>query len=128
MPVGMAVVTSPLSLARLLWWYGEDGLWEQALALSPERVADIGERAGAFFADPAARQLWAEPPRDWPLLLAVIEALEGRARPSARRRRRPTKDMPIRINATEEERWMDPQLRAVGRVVDSRNRSRRANP
>jgi hypothetical protein len=35
------VITSPLSLARLLWWYGEDDLWPRALDLTPEAVAHL---------------------------------------------------------------------------------------
>jgi len=120
------VVTSPLSLARLLWWYGEDTLWKQALELTPEAVADIGERAGFLALQPAvADQIWVNRPRsDWPVLLAAIEAIEGRGRPAAHRRRRPTKGMPERLAVSEAERWNDPHLRAVAAIVDERNRRR----
>jgi hypothetical protein len=122
----MIVVTSPLSLGRLLWWYGEDTLWERALELTPEAVADIGERAGFLALRPTvADQIWVNRPRsDWPVLLAAIEAIEGHGRPAARRRRRATKGMPERLAVSEAERWNDPQLRAVAAIVDERNRRR----
>jgi hypothetical protein len=126
----MAVVTSPLSLARLLWWYGEDRLWEQALNLDPETVADIGERAGELVMTPGlADALWPQRPRgDGPLLIAVIEVFEGTGRPAALRRRRPAKAMPEQLVASEAERWFDPGLKSVSQVVDERNRRGRAGP
>jgi hypothetical protein len=30
-----------LSLGRVLWWYGEDALWPEALELSPATVANL---------------------------------------------------------------------------------------
>ena len=35
------VITSPLCLARIMWWYGEDALWTPALLLEPAAVADL---------------------------------------------------------------------------------------
>ena len=42
----MQVITSPLSLARQLWRYGEPDLAGRALMSNATEVADIGERAG----------------------------------------------------------------------------------
>ena len=38
------VITSPLSLARIMWWYGEDELWTAAFLLEPAVVADLAPR------------------------------------------------------------------------------------
>lgn len=43
------VYTSPLSLARLLWWYGEDELWPRALDLPPLVVADLAAEFGKLY-------------------------------------------------------------------------------
>lgn len=109
------VITTPLSLGRLLWWYGEDSLWEKALVLSPDAVAAIGERAAQLLLDEStADALWPERPRgDWALLLAGIEALSGVRRPAARRRRRPAKSMPSQLVATEADLWFNHDLKRV---------------
>lgn len=46
------VITSPLSLARVSWWYGEDDLWPSALALTPDVVADLAPRFAELRAAP----------------------------------------------------------------------------
>lgn len=107
------VITSPLSLARQLWFYGEDALWERALELSPEAVADIGERAGRLAMNP-------DGDRKTALVRAAIAHLEGSLRAPARMRRRPEKNLPARLIATEERRLSDPGLKAVSRVVQDR--------
>lgn len=121
--VGMGqtqVITSALSLARELWRYGEPDLADQALRLSPEHVADIGLRTGQLLSPGEADRLWPSGPRgDKALLLAVIEQIEGRARPCARNRRLPEKTLPARLQATEEERWAAAQ--EVAEVVTRRN-------
>ncbi len=102
---GMQVVTSSLSLARELWRYGEAELADRALHLSPDQVADIGQRAGQLHTSRQAEKLWPGGPGGKIVLLAAIELLEGRARPCARDRRLPEKMLPQQLQATEEERW-----------------------
>ena len=124
--VSVRVVTSPLSLARLLWWYGEDDLWPRALALEPVVVADLATEFARWYGD--AKKLeraWPGHPRDAHLLLPVIAHLEGRARPAARTRRRPEKDMPAPLVADEEARWNDPGLDEVTRILRERDAKRR---
>jgi hypothetical protein len=72
------VITSPLSLARVLWWYGEDALWPRALELTP---AEVGRLAPAFARlrnDPRlVARTWPSAPADAYLLLPTIGLLEG---------------------------------------------------
>jgi hypothetical protein len=115
------VVTSPLSLARVLWWYGEDGLWPRALTLRPTEVADLAPRFAELLAQPLlVADLWPCPPRhDAHLVLGTIEHLEERLRPAARRHRR-SGPMPDELDLSEEARWADPVLAAVLLLVDLR--------
>lgn len=115
------VITSPLSLARVMWWYGEDALWPAALELSAVDVADLAPRFAQLLSDPLlVESLWpGAPALDAHLVLGTIERLEGRARPAARRHRRGGK-MPDVLDRSEEERWRDPALAAVLRLVDER--------
>ena len=115
------VITSPLSLGRVLWWYGEDALWPAALELSPTTVADLAPRFAELLTKPeSVQRLWPDAPSsDAHLLLGTIEHLEGRPRPAARRHRRGT-PMPDVLNVSEEERWSDPALLEVHRLVDDR--------
>ena len=113
------VITSPLSLARLLWWYGEDDLWPSALGLTPETVAFMSREFAALRADPErVERLWPSAPPDAYLLLPTIAELDGMPRPAARRYRRATSGMPGLLAAEEEKRWRDPQLEEVARIVD----------
>ena len=84
------VITSPLSLARVLWWYGEDDLWAPALGLAPAVVADLAPRFAELRAAPEVMELmWSGAPlADAHLVLGTIEHLEGRPRPAVRRHRR----------------------------------------
>jgi len=103
-----------------LWFYGEDSLWERALAPSPRAVADLAPLFGELRLDGARLHLLRpDGPRDSYLLLPVIELLEGVARPAARTRRRPKKQLPDVLDVAEEVRWSDPQLREVSRLVDA---------
>ena len=112
------VVTSPLSLARLLWWYGEDVLWARALVLAPETVALLSEDFAALLAHPEEiARLWPSPPPDAYLLIPTIGELEGEPRPAARRQRRRSA-LPLALDVEEEKRWRDPQLEAVAWMVD----------
>lgn len=73
------VVTSPLSLARVLWWYGEDDLWAPALELAPAAVADLAPRFAVLRAEPEVMELvWPGAPlRDAHLVVGTLEHLEG---------------------------------------------------
>lgn len=115
------MITSPLSLGRVLWWYGEDALWPAALELPPAAVADLAPRFATLLAEPERIEiLWpGAPTADAHLVLGTIEHLEGRARPAARRHRRGG-PMPDVLDVSEAERWMDPALAEVLRLVAER--------
>ena len=115
------VITSPLSLARVLWWYGEDGLWRSALVLAPSTVADLATRFAELRSAPQVVELlWPGAPlADAYLVLGTIELLEGHPRPAARRHRRGG-PMPDELNRGEAERWHDPALVEVFRLVKER--------
>jgi hypothetical protein len=112
------VITSPLSLARIMWWYGEDGLWTPALHLEPAVVASLAPRLAELRASPGVLELlWPGAPlADAHLVLGAIEHLEGRPRPAMRRHRRGG-PMPDRLEVSEDERWGDPALAEVFRLV-----------
>jgi hypothetical protein len=123
--VPIRVVTTPLSLARNLWRYGEDELVEAALALSAEQVADIGERAGELMSDrAAANAIWPGLPERGYILIAALEMLDGSSRRAKRSRRRAENAMPANLVAGEAERWADPMFAEVTRIVDARDRRR----
>jgi len=115
------VITSPLSLGRVMWWYGEDDLWSAALELTPAVVADLAPRFAELLAVPERIEiLWpGAPTADAHLVLGTIEHLEGQARPAVRRHRRGG-PMPDVLDFSEEERWRDPALVEVLRLVDER--------
>jgi hypothetical protein len=115
------VITSPLSLARVLWWYGEDDLWCAALALAPLEVAGLAARFAELRNEPRVIDLlWpGAPQRDAHLVLGTIEYLEGHPRPAARRHRR-SGPMPDELDRAEEERWHDPALLEVFHLVHER--------
>jgi hypothetical protein len=115
------VITSPLSLARVLWWYGEDDLWPAALGLAPAVVADLAPRFAELRAAPEIVELlWSGAPlADAHLVLGTIERLEGRPRPAVRRHRRGG-PMPVVLDLGENERWQDPALAEVFRLVQER--------
>jgi len=115
----MQVITSSLSLARELWRHGEPELARGALQLSPDQVADIGHRAGQLHISGEADRLWPDGPKGKIVLLAVIEQLEGRARPCARNRRLPEKTLPEELQVTEGALWAAAE--EVARVVTRRN-------
>ena len=123
------VITSPLSLARILWWYGEDGLWIPALHLEPAVVAHLAPRLAELRASPGVLELlWPGAPlADAHLVLGAIEHLEGRPRPAARRHRRGG-PMPGRLEVSEDDRWHDPDLAEVFRLVWKRAGSPRNGP
>ena len=115
------VITSPLSLGRVLWWYGEDELWTAALELAPAAVADLAPGFAELRAAPEVVELlWPGAPlADAHLLLGTIEHFEGRARPAVRRHRRGG-PMPGILDVSEDERWRDPVLAEVFRLVQQR--------
>jgi hypothetical protein len=118
------VITSPLSLARVLWWYGEDELWTAARELSPGVVADLAPRFAELRAAPGMMESWwpGAPLVDAYLVLGSLEHLEGHARPAARRHRRGG-PMPDVLDVSEDERWRDPAFAEVLRLVQQRTRA-----
>ena len=116
-----SVITSPLSLARVMWWYGEDDLWPAALGLTSAEVADLAPRFAELRAAPAIVELlWTGAPlADAHLVLGTIEHLEGHPRPAARRHRRGG-PMPDVLDLSENERWHDPALAEVFWLVQGR--------
>lgn len=116
------MVTSALSLGRELWRYGESDLAERACEMRPEDVLTVGGRAGALMTTGADERLWPNGPRNAALMLAVVELLEGTARPCRRSRRLPESDLPDHLQATEEQRWA--AAAEVARVNDQRNAGR----
>ena len=115
------VVTSPLSLARVLWWYGEDDSWPAALGLAPAVVADLAPRFAELRAVPEMVELlWpGAPVADAHLVVGVLEHLEGRPRPAVRRHRRGG-PMPEVLDLGEVERWQDLALAELWRLVQER--------
>ena len=115
------VITSPLSLARVLWWYGEDELWTAALELMPTAVADLAPRLAELRASPEMVELlWpGAPGADAYLVLGAIEHFEGHPRPAARRHRRGG-PLPDVLDVGEKKRWRDPALAEVYRLVQRR--------
>jgi hypothetical protein len=118
------VITSPLSLARIMWWYGEDRLAILALDLEPAVVADLAPRLAELRSAPWVLELlWpGAPPADAHLVLGTIEHFEGSPRPAARRHRRGG-PMPSHLDVSEDERWHDPALAEVFRLVWERSGS-----
>ena len=104
-----------------MWWYGEDRWWPAALELSPSDVADLSTRFAELSTPPERIEiLWpGAPTSDAHLVLGTIEHFEGVARPAARRHRRGG-PMPDVLDVSEEDRWRDPALVEVLRLVDER--------
>lgn len=102
-----------------MWWYGEDALWPAALDLSPVEVADLAPRFAELLAAPELiESLWPGAPRlDAHLVLGTIEHFEGHPRAAIRRHRRGG-PMPDDLAVTEKERWADPALAEVLRLID----------
>ena len=98
------VITSPLSLARELWRYGEPELASRALSLSVDEVWDLGARVFDLANSGAADRAWPDGPRNKAYVLAAIEHLEGAPRPPKRARRLPEKRLPPELQATLEQR------------------------
>lgn len=67
------MTTSALSLARILWWYGEDDLWPRALNMEPVEVADLAPEFARLRMEPdELKKLWPGHPRDAYLLVPLI--------------------------------------------------------
>jgi hypothetical protein len=92
--------------------------------LEPAVVADLAPRLAELRAAPGVLELlWPGAPlADAHLVLGAIEHLEGRPRPAARRHRRGG-PMPGRLDVSEHERWRDPALAEVFRLVQERTGS-----
>lgn len=128
-PAVKYLITSPLSLARVLWWYGEDEQWTAALELAPSVVADLAPEFAKLRAAPEMVELlWPGAPlADAHLVLGIIQHFEGRARPAVRRQRRGG-PMPEVLDLSEDERWRDPALAEVFQLVQQRTGSSLVEP
>lgn len=124
LPTSAYVITSPLSLARVLWWYGEDALWPAALGLPPVAVAELAPRFAELRAAPGVVELlWPGAAlRDAYLVIGTLERLEGRPRGGARRHRRGG-PLPSPLDRSEEDRWRDPRPRGGVPARSGANRS-----
>lgn len=119
--VGKLVITMPaVSYARELWRFGERELAYRAASMDARECADVGERAGELSLSGEAPGLWPGGPSGHAsaILLAVIEHLEGRARPCSRSRRAPAKSLPPEWQLSESQRWA--AVESVAREMDSR--------
>jgi len=116
----MNIVTTSKSLARLLWWYGEDELWRSALELSAQQVADLSPQFARLYLNPdQIERVWQNAPsKSAYFLVPMIELFEGEPRPAALRRRRPQSKMPISL--VEHGGWTDPMLHEVADILQSR--------
>lgn len=99
------IITSALQEAQDLWHYGEPGIAEKVLALSPDEILDVGVRAGQLMETGDDRRIWPDSNGGawmaW--VIAAIEAIEGVARPPRRRRRLPASAVPGHLQATSSE-------------------------
>ena len=71
------LITSPSSLGRVMWWYGEDELWPAARELSAPEVTDLASRVAELLAAPQVVELlWPGAPiADAHLVLGTFEHL-----------------------------------------------------
>jgi len=113
------IVMPAVSYARELWRFGERDLANRAAAMSAGECAALGERVGNLSSSGDASRLWPGGPSGYTsaVLLAVIEHLEGQARPCARTRRLPVKSLPPEWQLSEEQRWA--AIEPVARETDS---------
>lgn len=120
------VFMTPKSAARLLWTYGEDGLWPRALELTLHDMAALAPVFGGVNsrADLVERYLPDAPVKSRLLrLLPLIEFLEGAPRAPARFRGRPARQMPAELlYPPGEDGWTDPELLELARLSDALRR------
>ncbi|HQV91824.1 MAG TPA: hypothetical protein PLA46_09595 [Phycicoccus sp.] len=102
------IVMSAMHYAHELWRYGEGELAGRAALMTAGECLDVGQRAGDLAMEGGADELWPDGPRGYPRarLLAVIEHLEGAARPASRTRRLPEKSIPSEL-------LLDPEAQAA---------------
>ena len=118
----MNIVTTATSLARLLWWYGEDGLWPAALKLRADDMALLPPKFARLYLNPdLVEAIWHNAPlKSAYYLIPAIELLEGTERPAALRRRRPKSTMPKAL--VEYDGWTDLALKQVPNLLDGNRR------
>jgi hypothetical protein len=84
------------AIAHELWRYGEDDMARHAINLTDHELDRMGEIAGKHSATSdvpsGAEMLWSKA-----IALAAVEVVEGKARPLARKRRRPLSQSPYRV-------------------------------
>ena len=116
------MVTTSKSLARLLWLYGEDGLWGRALELSAQQCADLAPQFARLYMNSDQIELmWKNAPsRSAYFLIPMFELFEGKPRPAKLRRRRSESKMPNPL--AEYDGWIDPMLAEVAEILHERRR------
>jgi hypothetical protein len=115
------VVTSPLTVGRILWQHGEADLARRALDLDPEVVLDIGTRTAELGESGEAKGAWPDGPKYRALLLAAIEQLEGSYRPCRLSVALPESDLPAKYQATEKQRHKATE--PVNRAIEARRKA-----
>lgn len=115
-----AIITSALSLARVLWRYGEPELAQRAAALSPADVLTVGQRIAELGVSGDSKRYWPNSGKNAAFVLGAIWFLEGRPRPPVLQRRLPESQLPSELQATEAELW-ESTLPVVD-LADSRRR------
>jgi hypothetical protein len=94
------VMFSAGQAAAALWTYGEDQLVERALAITDAELRGLWVRAGAHWRVDHGLPLKTRLVVDKVIAFTCIEHLEGRLRPLAQERRRPSKSMPGHLRDT----------------------------
>jgi hypothetical protein len=92
------VVIDKWTLAEELWSFGEDSLWLKAVNLSDEELVRVWTFAGRLLQQ--ARSIGEA------AAMGAVQAIEGRARPLVRTRRRSKAKRP-RFDVTREDRLAD---------------------
>jgi hypothetical protein len=101
------VETDRWTVAEELWSFGEDSMYPVALRLSDEDMVRLWRLAGKLLLKERARSSGEA------AALAAVAVIEGKARPLARRRRRPQASR-LRFEQTPEERYAE-----ISRIEES---------
>lgn len=91
------IIFSADQAAAALWRYGEDELVDRASLLTEAELRQLWRLAGSHWKEDHGLPLRTRLVSDKAIAFACIEFLEGRLRPLRQERRRPQKQMPIRL-------------------------------
>ncbi len=89
-----SVVFSAEQAAAALWTYGEDGLVDRVRQVTDDDLRQLWAIAGSYWREDHGLPLASRLVLDKVIAFACINFVEGRLRPLAQERRRPTKAMP----------------------------------